>query len=64
VTVNSAHVTLPFLSCARTKFIQGDPSVKLDSYKADAPFPVDAATISGATDPSFPVPPALRNCGL
>jgi hypothetical protein len=64
VTVNSASVTLPFLSCARTKFIQGDPSIKLDSYKADSPFPVDPATINAATDASFPVPPALNNCGL
>jgi len=64
VTVNSAHVTLPFLTCARTKFIQGDPSLKLESYRSDSPFQVDTSTIQSATDPSFPVPPALRSCGL
>jgi predicted acyl esterase len=64
VTVKSANITLGFLSCARTKFIQGDPSIKLDSYKQDAPFAVDKATIDSNTDPTFPVPPALRNCGL
>ena len=64
VTVKSANITLGFLGCARTKFIQGDPSIKLDSYRQDAPFTVDKATIDAATDPAFPVPPALRNCGL
>jgi uncharacterized protein len=64
VNVNSASVTLPFLRCARTKFIQGDPSIKLDSYKADSPFAVDASTIAAGTDGSFPVPPPLQNCGL
>ncbi len=64
VTVKSASVTLPFLSCARTKFIQGNSSIKLDSYKADSPFAVDAATIAGATDPKFPVPPAEKSCRL
>jgi uncharacterized protein len=62
VTVKSASVTLGFLQCKRTKFIQGNPSIKLDSYKADSPFPVDAATIAGATDPAFPVPPAEKSC--
>jgi predicted acyl esterase len=62
VTVKTASVTLPFLQCKRTKFIQGGRSIKLDSYLADSPFAVDAATISGATDPAFPVPPAEKGC--
>jgi predicted acyl esterase len=62
VTVKSASVTLGFLQCKRTKFIQGDPSIKLDSYKADSPFAVDASTIAAATDPAFPAPPAEKSC--
>jgi uncharacterized protein len=62
VTVKSAQVTLPFLGCKRTKFIQGGPSIKLDSYLADSPFAVDPATVAAATDPSFPVPAAEKSC--
>jgi uncharacterized protein len=62
VTVNSASIALPFLGCQRNATIEGGPSIKLDSYKADAPFQVSAATVSGATDPSFPVPPPLAAC--
>jgi hypothetical protein len=32
------------------------PSIKLDAYEADAPFAVPAATIAGATQPSFALP--------
>jgi predicted acyl esterase len=62
VTVRSAQVALPFLRCARNAAIQGDPSIRLEDYKAGAPFAVDAATIAGATDQKFPLPAALRSC--
>jgi uncharacterized protein len=62
VTVKSAEVTLPFLGCARNAAIQGDPSIRLEDYRADAPIEVDAATIDGATDAKFPLPAALRGC--
>ena len=54
VTVKSAQLTLPFLQCQRTKFIQGDPSIKLESYLKDSPLAVDPATVQGATDPGLP----------
>ncbi|MEA2438870.1 MAG: uncharacterized protein QOH76_294 [Thermoleophilaceae bacterium] len=56
VTVKSAKITLPFLGCRRSSFIQGDPSVKLEGYKKLAPFPVDEATIKDATSSSFGLP--------
>ena len=62
VTVKSASVTMPYLSCARTDTIQGDSSVKLDDYLEGAPFEVDAATIKAGTDPAFPLPDTLRGC--
>jgi uncharacterized protein len=62
VTVTSASIALPFLRCQRTRTIQGNPSIKLDSYLEDAPFEVPAATVGTATDPRFPVPPPLSSC--
>ena len=62
VTVRSAAVAMPYLSCARTQTIQGDASVKLEDYRESAPFAVDAATIRDATDPAFPVPARLARC--
>jgi uncharacterized protein len=65
VTVNNGSITLPFLRCQRNATIQGDPSLKLEDYRASdggAAFPVSAATVSGATDPGFPVPPPLSAC--
>jgi uncharacterized protein len=62
VNVKSAQISLPFLGCARTSFIQGDPSVKLESYLKDAPFQVDDATIKDATLPSFALPPSQGTC--
>lgn len=44
------------LRCRRTATIQGDPSVKLDSYRADAPFEVSADTLAAATDPALSIP--------
>jgi uncharacterized protein len=57
VTVRDAHIDLPYLKCTRTATIQGDPSVKLESYKAEAPFALSAATVAAAERPDFAVPP-------
>ena len=48
VNIRDAHIDLPYLKCTRTATIQGDPSVKLESYKAEAPFALDAATVAAA----------------
>jgi predicted acyl esterase len=61
VTVRSASIRLPFLSCRRTLTIQGAPSIKLEKYRADAPFTVPADTISGATSTVLAVP-GTRAC--
>jgi predicted acyl esterase len=61
VTVRSASISLPFLGCRRMLTIQGDPSIKLESYRADAPFTVPADTISGATSSALAVP-GTRTC--
>jgi predicted acyl esterase len=62
VTVTSASVALPWRSCEGGAAIEGGPSIKLDSYKAAAPFSVPAATIAAATNPSFALPGALGAC--
>jgi hypothetical protein len=62
VTVRSASVTVPYLGCRRPDRIQGDPSVKLENYKRDAPITVTAATVRDGTDPAFPQPEPLRTC--
>jgi predicted acyl esterase len=59
VTVTGGTISLPFLRYERTKTIQGDPSIKLKSYKASAPFTVDQATIAAGTQPGFVTPPPL-----
>jgi uncharacterized protein len=46
VTVDSASISLPLEQCTRTETIQGDPSIKLDSYRADAPFKVPGTLTS------------------
>jgi predicted acyl esterase len=63
VTVSSASVSLPWRSCTGGAAIEGGPSIKLDSYKADAPFTVAASTIAAATSPSFALPGPLSACG-
>jgi uncharacterized protein len=62
VTVSSASISLPWRTCAGGAAIEGGPSIKLDSYKASAPFAVPAATLAAATDPSFALPGALGAC--
>lgn len=62
VTVKSASVSLPFLSCARTATIQGGMSVRLESYLKNAPFAVDPATVAANTANGFPLPAAGALC--
>jgi len=57
VTVSGGTISLPFLAHTRPDHIQGEASVKLDSYRADAPFAVPAATIASSTAPAFGIPP-------
>ncbi len=61
VAIRGARIELPWLKCTRTATIQGDPSVKLESYRADAPFNVPTATVAAAERPDFAVP-ATRAC--
>jgi predicted acyl esterase len=61
VTVRAASIALPWLDCARTSTIQGDPSVKLEDYRAAAPFTVDSHTIEDATSTGLSAPPT-RDC--
>jgi predicted acyl esterase len=57
VTVRNARIELPYLRCARTETLAGAPSVKLEDYRATAPFNVPAATIEQAERSDFAVPP-------
>jgi predicted acyl esterase len=61
VTVRDARIELPYLRCTRSATLPGDPSVKLESYRAQAPFNVPAATIEAAERPDFTVP-ATTGC--
>ena len=63
VTIKSASVAMPYLSCDRSDKIQGGQSVKLEDYLKSAPFPVDANTVRAGTSSAFPVPESLRGCG-
>jgi predicted acyl esterase len=57
VTIRDARITLPYLGCTRTANLEGDPSVKLEDYKASAPFNVPASTVEQAERSDFTVPP-------
>jgi predicted acyl esterase len=56
VTVRDAQVELPFLRCTRTQTIEGGPSLKLEDYRAGAPFNVPADTVAQAERADFLVP--------
>ncbi len=58
VTVTAATITLPFLRHTRSATIQGDPALRLEEWKQEAPFEVSQATIDAATTPDFGLPPA------
>jgi predicted acyl esterase len=62
VDVKSAQITLPFLGCRRAAFIEGGPSVKLESYLKNAPFQVDAETVNSQTSASFGLPADQGDC--
>jgi hypothetical protein len=62
ISVKSASISLPFLSCARTQSIQGGESVRLENYLKNAPFQVDGATVTAATLNGFPRPAAAAAC--
>src|SRR3954453_24146102 len=62
VDVKSAQISLPFLGCRRASFIQGGPSVKLESYKKNAPFQVDDAPTKDNPLSSFALPPSQGTC--
>ncbi|HKP90850.1 MAG TPA: CocE/NonD family hydrolase [Thermoleophilaceae bacterium] len=62
ITVKKASISMPFVSCARPKLIQGRSSIFLDEYEDEAPFPVDAATIKAAQRSGFPLPGPLQGC--
>jgi hypothetical protein len=59
VQVDSASITLPFLTYTRPDTIEGGPSIRLDAWLKDAPFTIDQATITANTEPSFPLPAAM-----
>jgi predicted acyl esterase len=59
VEIASASVRLPFLRRARTKRIAGEPAVKLEEYREQAPFTVDAETIAAAEREDFALPPRM-----
>jgi predicted acyl esterase len=62
VDVKSAKLTMPYLGCRRTNFIQGNPSIRLEDYKSIAPFAVDDATIKSQTLDSFALPASQGDC--
>jgi hypothetical protein len=62
VKVKSAKLSLPFLGCRRSQRIEGGPSIKLEDYLKNAPFPVDAETVNASTSASFALPPSQANC--
>ena len=56
VSVRDARIELPFLRCTRTATLPGAPSVKLEDYRAAAPFTVSSVTVSAAERADFAVP--------
>ena len=62
VTVKSAQISLPFLSCRRTSSLPGETAVRLTNYLKDVGFPLDADTVTENTVANFPLPEAQRVC--
>jgi hypothetical protein len=62
VDVKSASISLPFLGCRRSTFIQGGQSVKLESYLKNAPIALDAETIKSQTAADFGLPADMGDC--
>jgi hypothetical protein len=59
VTVNGGAVTLPFLANERTKTIQGDPGVQLQSYLSET-VTVPPETLESSESDSFTLPPRQK----
>ena len=59
VTVNGGTVTLPFLRTLRTKTIQGDPGVQLQSYLSET-VTVPPETLASSESKSFTLPPQQK----
>jgi hypothetical protein len=62
VTVKSAQLSLPFLTCQRTATLPGETSVRLTNYARTEPFQLPADLIAANTLASFPTPEAMRAC--
>ena len=61
VTIKSGSLTLPFLANKRTERIDGGRAIRLEAYKANAPFGLAAELIDAATSSAFPFPPPLAD---
>jgi predicted acyl esterase len=59
VTVSGGQITLPFLGTERTKTIQGDPGVQLESYLSDT-VTVPEETLKSSQSDSFTLPPRMK----
>ena len=62
VTVKSAQISLPFLTCRRTSALPGETAVRLTNYLRNEPFQLPAELISSNTLANFPAPEPQRNC--
>jgi predicted acyl esterase len=62
VDVKSAQITLPFLGCRRSNFIEGGQSVKLESYLKNAPIALDPETVNSQTAAGFGLPADQGDC--
>jgi putative CocE/NonD family hydrolase len=60
VTIKSASVSLPFLAFRRSRTIDGDPGVQLESYLKDT-VTVPAALLKSSESSSFGFPVALQD---
>jgi predicted acyl esterase len=59
VEIRSVSIDLPFLARPRASNLDGGPAARLESYRAEAPFEVDDATIAAAATP-FTLPRRRR----
>ena len=60
VEVLGGKVLLPFLRNKRTSNLMGAPAPRLETWRATAPFNVDAQTITDHTNKRFKAPPRQR----
>jgi predicted acyl esterase len=62
VTVKSAQLALPFITCRRTASLPGETAVRLTNYLRNEPFQLPAELISSNTLANFPTPEPQRTC--